>query len=61
MLKDQKYSRMFSQRSIGPIHFKAAQLEAKSEPFTVVSVCIIYMTRGIYTIESIIEQQYIEV
>ena len=53
MSKDQKYSRMFSQRFIAPIHFKAAQLEAKSKPFTVVSVCIIYMTRGIYTIEFI--------
>ena len=61
MPKDQKYSRMFSQRFIAPIHFKAAQLEAKSKPFTVVSVCIIYMTRGIYTIEFINEQQSIEV
>ena len=39
---------MFSPRSIGPTHFKAAQLEAKSQPFTVVSVCITYISRILY-------------
>ena len=47
MPKDQNYSRMFSPRPMGPAHFEAVQLNPKSKPFTVVSVCITYMTRGI--------------